>query len=78
MKILVMGDPNRLKKYKKFECSECGCVLIADRTEYINCSSQRDGAAFTINCPCCRKKVYDYTYDYISYDEYSKSKGMSV
>lgn len=68
VKILKQGDLNRLKKYKKFECDQCGCEFIADNTEYRNVSTQRDGPAFVIVCPCCNKNAYNNSSEYISSD----------
>ena len=65
VKIIVDGDKNRLKKYKRFECRDCGCIFIADNTEYQDCSTQRDGVMFQIKCPCCNKSVYNYSYETI-------------
>ena len=63
MKILVQGNKDRLKKNKKFECRYCGCVFIADNTEYRDESTQKDGPMFTIECPCCNKSVWSYSTD---------------
>lgn len=61
MKILVPGDKNRLRKYKKFKCMDCGCVFIADKGEYKDQSTQRDGPMFAIECPCCGRTTWTYT-----------------
>lgn len=53
MRILVQGDKNRLKKHKRFKCTYCGCIFIADHTEYENKSNERVGAMFVARCPCC-------------------------
>ena len=34
MKIIKEGDLNKLKKIKRFECKECGCIFEADKNEY--------------------------------------------
>lgn len=61
MKILKQGNLSKLHKYKKFECSDCGCIFLADQTEYINCSNQREGSMFRIECPCCKRNVWNYS-----------------
>ena len=61
MKILVQGNRNRLLQPKKFSCLYCGCVFIADNTEYIDESTQRDRPTFTVNCPCCDNTVWSYS-----------------
>ena len=65
MKILVQGDKNRLLKYKEFKCQDCGCVFIADQTEYKDISNQKDGPIFTIKCPCCNRSVFNTTYEFL-------------
>lgn len=69
MKILVPGDLSRLKKYKRFECRKCGCVAIADNTEYRDISSQHEGVMFVAVCPCCGSSVYNYSYDYVNTED---------
>lgn len=56
MKILIPGGENRTKKPKKFECLECGCIFVADNTEYTD-ESTEVGPFFSINCPSCGKLV---------------------
>lgn len=66
MYILKQGNISRTKKYKKFVCKECGCELVADNTEYCDCSSQRDGPAFRFLgiCPTCGNDyICDFSYD---------------
>lgn len=67
MRILVQGDINRLQKIKKFECGDCGCVFVGNREEYEDCSTQRDGAWFTMECPCCGRTVHNTTYEVFSH-----------
>lgn len=65
MKILRDGDLRKLIKYKKFGCSACGCVFVADPTEYSNMSNQHDGICFVSACPCCNSVVYSYSEAYV-------------
>ena len=63
MKILVPGNKTKLIKNKLFECKNCGCVFIADQTEYYNCSNQHDGVAYRAVCPTCNRNAWNYTED---------------
>lgn len=80
MKILTPGNKDRLKKHKKFECTYCGCVFIADNTEYDDVSSQKDGAMYSASCPCCKYPVWSYSTECVlpngepklEYDEYGR------
>ena len=67
MKILKQG--RKTKKYKRFECKTCGCVFLAERSEY-----KFEGRYFTMDgyedrysCPCpnCYDKVYSIAEDEI-------------
>lgn len=68
MKILVAGGKNKTKKPKKFECFDCGCIFVADNTEYID-ESTEIGPFFSISCPSCGALVTSAT-DYCSEDSY--------
>lgn len=59
MKILVPGDQRRANRCKRFECEECGCVFIADKSEYMNRSNQREGPLYESVCPCCKRTVWN-------------------
>lgn len=58
MKILIQGNKDRLKKHKKFNCTYCGCVFVADSSEYEDKSNQREGPMFLVKCPCCKYPVW--------------------
>lgn len=58
MNIIVEGDCSRLKKTKRFECEECGCIFEADKDEYKYCGSQREGDEWYCICPTCGNKTY--------------------
>jgi hypothetical protein len=77
MKILVLGDRNRLKKHKKFSCIHCGCIFLADNTEYKDESTQRDGALFTVNCPYCGRPAWTNTYDCVETIEHLGQHGYT-
>ena len=61
MKILVQGDIEKTKKYKRFDCKHCGCVFLANGDEYNDWSNQHDGVMFGIECPCCNRMVWNYS-----------------
>lgn len=60
MNILRNGDLDRLKRIKRFICTDCGCIFEAEKTEYKNESNQRDGVQFSCKCPTCGKTCYNY------------------
>ena len=33
MKIIKVGDVNRMQAIRRFSCEHCGCIFEADRTE---------------------------------------------
>lgn len=80
MKILTPGNKDRLKKYRKFECEHCGCVFIADKDEYKDESTQKDGPMYSAKCPCCENRVWSYATECVllngepesEYDEYGR------
>lgn len=58
MKIIQKGDLNRLKKIKRFECGQCGCIFEAENTEYKYEFSQRDNYGwYEAHCPTCHRTV---------------------
>lgn len=65
MKILIPGNKVRLLKYKEFHCKDCGCVFIADQTEYKDFSSQNEGPIFVRACPCCAMNVFNNTWEFL-------------
>lgn len=59
MKTIIEGNLEATKEYKYFECSACGWVGKADKTEYKYCGDQREGDCWNVKCPCCRHIAYD-------------------
>ncbi len=57
MKIIKEGDLNKLKKIKRFECKECGCIFEAEKNEYKQ-GSQYNDIYYYCECPFCHKIVY--------------------
>lgn len=60
MKIIKEGDPNKINGDVEFECSQCGCIFVADRTEWIyapQIAQQRGEGTYICKCPCCRYNV---------------------
>lgn len=58
MRIIQHGDPNRLKKIKRFECGQCGCIFEAESTEYKHEFSQREMCGwYEAHCPTCHSTV---------------------
>lgn len=73
MEILKHGNIKKLE-FQKFCCKECGCVFIADNTEYTNCIAEPyahyDLIEFSCICPTCGQTVY------IPLKKTSKSRGF--
>lgn len=60
MNIIKQGDSNRVERQvKRFECSACGCVWEADKTEYFNDWSTYD-IPTVCKCPTCNRVVMDH------------------
>ena len=57
MKIIKEGDLKKLKKIKRFECKECGCIFEAEKDEY-KWDSQYNVTYYYCTCPCCNQTVY--------------------
>lgn len=53
MKIIKEGDANLLKEPITFTCDRCGCVFIADKTEYTVENSHSRGEYCYCKCPYC-------------------------
>lgn len=51
MKIIKKGRIEKVKRTKRFQCHECGCVFEADQGEYEEAETQWDIAGAV--CPCC-------------------------
>ena len=45
--------PGRLGEIKRFTCSRCGCVFMADVDDCEVAYSLLNGYYFKIDCPCC-------------------------
>ena len=52
MKIIKEGDIKLLKRVKRFECPDCGCIFEADKGEY-QCGSQYNQEYYSCKCPTC-------------------------
>ena len=59
MKIIKEGNLGLLKRTKRFECRECGCVFEADKGEYKESNCQWE-LEVTCVCPCCGNTVLEY------------------
>ena len=57
MKIIKEGNLDKLKKIKRFECKECGCIFEAEKDEY-KWDSQYNETYYYCKCPCCYQTVY--------------------
>lgn len=57
MKIIKEGDLKKLKKIKRFECKECGCIFEAEKDEYKR-GSQYNEEYYYCACPYCNQRVY--------------------
>lgn len=57
MKIIKEGNLNKLKKIKRFECEECGCIFEAEKDEY-KWGSQYNEEYYYCACPCCNQIAY--------------------
>ena len=55
MKILRDGDLNLCRTYYKFHCYRCGCIFVADNTEYKR--SDDIGTFYAVTCPYCDHKI---------------------
>lgn len=54
MDIIRRGNGNKLNNPKRFVCSNCECVFIANNTEYTIRQCDYDGSEeYTVNCPEC-------------------------
>ena len=57
MKILKPGDLSLIKRTKRFECRNCGCIFQADKDEYKINHQYNEEYAYC-QCPFCHKTVY--------------------
>lgn len=58
MEIIQPGNLQTTLKPKRFICSNCGCVFIADCTEYEYAGMQYNQPYYKCLCPTCCKYVY--------------------
>ena len=63
MKIIKAGDLKRLSDVHRFQCSRCGCIWEADRSEYQIETDFRNGHYFSMRCPTCDRFVTCYPED---------------
>ena len=57
MQIIKKGNLDKLKEPIQFECHRCGCIFVADNTEYNKRFDQRGGDWAEIHCPTCKMLV---------------------
>ena len=63
LNIIKQGDPNRVEKQvKRFECSACGCVWEAEKSEYFYELSALN-IPIVCQCPTCNRVVTNRMYD---------------
>lgn len=53
MKILKHGNPELLKKTKRFRCTQCGCEFEADHCEYTHITDDHYDSYIWCDCPEC-------------------------
>jgi hypothetical protein len=58
MQIVRHGDKSLLDKIKKFECNECKCIFLANRSEYELCGMHYNIQHFACKCPTCGTIVW--------------------
>ena len=58
MEILKQGNISKIKQTKKFECTWCGCVFLADNDEYDECIYGIRQYKYRCICPTCDTPVY--------------------
>lgn len=61
MKIIVQGKEPDLSK--KFECSYCGCVFVAEKGEYSLVQTDYNSSDYECDCPCCGTNCYNIERD---------------
>lgn len=57
MEIIKQGDTQKLKRIKRFICSNCGCIFDADKNEY-SIGTQYNETYYFCKCPFCSETVY--------------------
>lgn len=60
MFIVKEGNLGRLVEEKTFECTACGCVFVANNTEYTKQIDYRNNTFAECECPCCKRLVIWY------------------
>jgi hypothetical protein len=58
MEIIKPGNLQTTLKPKTFMCFNCGCVFMADCTEYEYAGMQYNQPYYKCLCPTCCKYVY--------------------
>lgn len=58
MKILRKGDPEKAKQKRIFNCTECDCIYVAEKSEYKYVYKKGDDEYYMGECPCCGAVVY--------------------
>ena len=58
MEIIQPGNTQIILKPKRFICANCGCVFVADCTEYEYAGMQYNQPYYKCLCPTCCKYVY--------------------
>ena len=58
MEIIKPGDLSTTLKPKRFMCPNCGCIFIANNTEYEYAGMQYNQPYYKCPCPTCSKLVY--------------------
>lgn len=56
MKIIKAGKKPEYKR--RFECRECGCVFIAEKSEYRTVAEEYQCVSYVCKCPCCGERCY--------------------
>jgi hypothetical protein len=60
VEVIQHGDPDRLKRTKRFVCTECGCIFKCDKEDY-KISSQYNETRYYASCPDCKHSAYEET-----------------
>ena len=58
MRIIKEGDPDKLGK--RFECENCGCIFVANKSEYEYRKCGMGEYEYVTECPYCHEEVHKY------------------
>ncbi len=58
MKVLTMGDPQRVNPLMYFMCRRCGCEFVANALECHEEQDQYNESIYMYDCPCCKNRVF--------------------